>query len=185
MPSDSALGTKRWMPPLWRGLLAQEQAFVRAFFGAEQGQWLISRVRLGQRRIGDTRRALCLNGGWVSLPKAMFIDQRFEQAVRLNHPVVAGVFAHELLHVLQRRQGLPVTRQALVLQCQWLLQRKDPYCYVCTASPKALLRKFWQANVEQQGQMWQDWVQAQVAGQPLTSHDLLALAVRQGRLQRR
>lgn len=173
------------MPPLWRGLLAQEQAFVEAFFGTEQGLWLTSHVRLGQRRFGDTRRALCLNGGWVSLPKAMFTDHRLEQPLRLNHPGVAGVFAHELLHVLQRRQGLPVTRQAFVLQCHWLLQRKDPYCYAYSASPKALLRQFWQANVEQQGQMWQDCVQAQVAGQPLTSHVLLALAVRQGQLQKR
>ena len=173
--------TQRW----WRRLLPQEQAFVQAWFGPEQAQWLIARVHLGRRRIGDTRRALCCNGGWMSFPQAMYVHGDSAQALRLGHPVVAGVFAHELLHELQRCHGLPVTRQALILQCQWLLLRRDPYRYRSGCTARALLRQFWHANVEQQGQMWQDCVQAQLAGQPLPSHALLVQAVQQGRLRRR
>lgn len=175
---------KRWSPHLWRRLLTPEHAFVCAWFGQEQGSWLAARVRLGQRRLGDTRRALCLNGGWMSLPASCFHGQSMRHALRLEQPSVAGLFAHELLHEVQRHQGIAVTRQALWLHCQWLLQGKDPYCYSCLRSPRAVLRQFWLANVEQQGQMWQDCVQAVVAGQALASHALLPLAVREGRLRR-
>ena len=174
-----------WNARWWRPLLPSEQAFVQAWFGAEQGQWLVQRIRLGQRRMGDTRRALCCNGGWMSFPQAMYMAGDNAQPLRLEHPLVAGVFAHELLHELQRRKGLPVTRQALVLQCQWLLLRRDPYRYSNCRNAGALLRQFWRANVEQQGQMWQDCVQAHVAGHPLPSHALLGAAVQQGRLRHR
>lgn len=177
--------TKRWPPRLWRRLLPQERAFVCRWFGQSQGLWLAARVRLGQRRLGDTRRALCLNGGWMSFPKAAFEGQSMRGALLLDHPSVAGLFAHELLHELQRQQGLPVTFQAFWLQYQWLVQGKNPYSYSCPCSSRALLRQFWLANVEQQGQMWQDCVQSAVAGQALTSHAWLPLAVRAGRLRRR
>lgn len=170
---------------LWRRLLPAEQDWVRQFFGEVQGAWLIARVRLGQRRLGDTRRALSMCGAWVSLPQAMYGHAALGQPLRLQHPVVAGVLAHELLHVLQRKQGMAVTRQAFVLQCRYLWWREDPYSYSGYRSAVALLRQFWLANVEQQGQMWQDCVQALVAGQPLASHVLLPLAVQRGRLRRR
>jgi len=169
----------------WRRLLPQEQAFVRALFGDVIWAWLIDHVRLGQRRLGDTRRALSLNGGWVSFPATMFAADGMQQPLRLSNPLVAGVVAHELLHVLQRRQKQPVTRQALLLQCQWLLQNRDPYSYSNCRSAGVQLKQFWRANVKQQGQMWQDCVQAQVAGQPLASHALLPVAVRAGRLRQR
>ena len=176
---------QRWCNCLWRRLLPQEQAFVYAWFGEPLGQWLASRVRLSQRRVGDTQRALCLNGGWMSFPKSAYEGQSVRNALRLQHPRVAGIFAHELLHELQRRQGMPVTRQAFYLQCQWLLQGKNPYCYSCPSSHRELLKQFWHANVEQQGQMWQDCVEAVVAGRPLPSHVWLPVAVRAGRLRRR
>lgn len=169
----------------WRRLLPQEHIFVRTIFGDGMGAWLAGHVRLGQRRLGDTRRALSLNGGWLSFPAAMFEAGGMRQSLRLSDPVVAGIVAHELLHVLQRRQKQPVTRQALLLQCQWLLQGRDPYSYSNCSSAAGQLRQFWRASVEQQGQMWQDCVQAQVAGQPLASHALLAVAVRAGRLRQR
>ena len=167
----------------WRGLLAPEQAFVRQFFGERVGNVLIARVQLGVRRWGDTRRALSVNGGWISLPRACFVQGKADQVLQLQHPQVAGIFAHELLHEVQRIQGLPVTRQAVALQCRALLGGCDPYAYACHASRTATLRQFWQANVEQQGQMWQDWVQAQVAGVALPTHALLPLAVQRGRLR--
>lgn len=183
MPTIS-LQKKRWLPILWRRLLPQERAFVHAWFGEAQGRWLVARVHLGQRRLGDVDRALCLNGGWMSLPKAAFEGQSMCHALRLDQPDVAGLFAHELLHELQRQQGVAVTWQALLLQCQWLVQRKNPYFYRDSQSPREVLKQFWLGNVEQQGQMWQDCVQAVVAGQALASHALLPLAVGRGKLTR-
>jgi hypothetical protein len=121
----------------------------------------------------------------MSFPKAAFEGQSMHHALRLEHPSVAGIFAHELLHELQRRQGEPVTAEAFWLQCQWLVQRKNPYFYSCQRSASGLLRQFWLVNVEQQGQMWEDYVQSAVAGQALASHAWLPVAVRAGRLRRR
>jgi len=174
----------RWLAPWWRRLLPVEQAFVRSYFGAEVGAALIARVRLGVRRLGDTRRALCLNGGWISLPRPCFTHSALCQPLRLSHPVVAGVLAHELLHEWQRMQGMAVTRESTALQCRWLLLRKNPYLYSYQGNSRALLRQFWLANVEQQAQMWQDYVQAHVAGRPLPSHALIPLAVQSARLRR-
>lgn len=170
---------------LWRRLLPAEQVFVRQHFGSEQGDWLVQQVRLGVRRVGDTRRALCLNGGWLSFPRACYDQNALKQPLRLAHPQVAGLFAHELLHQLQRRQGMPVTRQALALHTRHLLGGCDPYLYSACSAPRALLRQFWHAQVEQQAQIWQDHVQALVAGQPDPAFAGVARAVQAGRLQRR
>lgn len=96
-----------------------------------------------------------------------------------------GMFAHELLHVLQRELGMAVTRQALLLQGTYFLAGRNPYLYRTSANARQMLRHFWAGNVEQQAQMWQDHVQAQVAGQSLPGHALLAQAVRHGRLRSR
>lgn len=167
-----------------RSLLPVEQQFIRRIFGAAL-DGMAPRVRLGLRRLGDTRRALCLNGGWMSFPRACYAGGRLEGALRLEHPYVAGLFAHELLHQLQRQHGLPVTRQALALHTRHLLGGHDPYLYSACSAPRALLRQFWQAQVEQQAQIWQDHVQALVAGQPDPAFTLVARAVQAGRLRRR
>lgn len=168
----------------WRRLLPAEQVFVRQHFGEEQGDWLAQQVRLGVRRVGDTRRALCLNGGWMSFPRACYGGESLRQPLRLGQPQVAGLFAHELLHQLQRRQGMPVTRQALALHARHLLGGCDPYLYSACSSPRALLRQFWHVQVEQQAQIWQDHVQALVAGQPHPAYALVVHAVQQGQLRR-
>lgn len=173
------------LPPLWRRLLPQELHFVARHFGPEQADWLARHVRLGVRRLGDRRRALSLNGGWISLPRACYAGQALAGTLCLSQPGVAGLFAHELLHALQRRQGLAVTRPSLWLQCRMLLTQHDPYAYARCDRSSSLLRQFWGAQVEQQAQMWQDHVSALVAGRPLASHRGVALAVRAGRLRRR
>lgn len=174
---------------LWRRLLPAEQAFVLQHFGAQQGDWLAQQVRLGLRRVGDSRRALCLNGGWLSFPRACYGGASLQAPLRLDHPAVAGLFAHELLHQLQRSQGLPVTRQAVALHARQLLPGwlggRDPYAYRAGHSARARLRQFWQAQVEQQAQMWQDHVQALVAGRPDPAWAGVARAVQAGRLRRR
>ena len=169
----------------WRTLLPEEVAFIRQYFGAQTGTKLIARVRLGVRRLGDTRRALCIDGGLVSLPRQCFLQSSGSHPLRLMQPQVAGVFAHELLHELQRMHGIAVTREAVLLQYKWLVKRCDPYFYSCIGNSRALLRQFLSANVEQQAQMWQDFVQSHVAGHPLPSHALLPLAVQSARLRKR
>lgn len=134
--------------------------------------------------MGDTRRAWSVHRGWVSLPQAMFEGADAQQVLRLSHPQVAGVFAHELLHVLQRHQGVPVTRLALGVHCRAWLSSKDAYFYSAPRSPRKLLRLFWSANVEQQGQIWQDCVEAEVAGQARASHAWLTRVVHVGMLRR-
>ena len=169
---------------LWRRLLPAELDFVIQFFGEAQAQWLAQHVRIGVRRIGDTRRALSWNGGWISFPRSCFEVTERGFALRVKYPAVAGLFAHELLHALQRLAGMPVTRQSLWLQCQSLLGRCDPYAYQPCISAIHRLRRFWQAQVEQQAQMWEDAVAAAVLGKPLAQMQWVMLAVRQGRLQR-
>lgn len=167
-----------------RPLLTVEQQFITRFFG-DALVGVTPHVRLGLRRLGDTRRALCLNGGWMSFPRDCFEQGRPGMPLRLSHPQVAGLFAHELLHQLQRDCGLAVTRQALVLQARYLLAGEDPYFYSASCNPYMLVRAFWRAQVEQQAQMWQDHVQAEVAGTPVPALALVAQAVRARRLRPR
>ena len=160
-----------------RPLDAQEQAFVRTHFGASLDA-LLPRLRLYQRRLGDTRRALSMNGGRIFMPRAFFTQSDPRQPLRLSHPQIAGIFAHELLHQWQRLQGMPVTRQAAWLQFKALCTRGDPYAYERCDDPRRMLQRFVQAQVEQQGQMWEDHVRACVAGQGDAAGALIAAHVR-------
>ncbi len=146
-----------------RTLLDSECHFVRRFF-AHSLDALLPRMRLYVRRVGDTRRALSLNGGRISMPRACFEHGDPRQALRLSHPYIAGVFAHELLHQWQRLQGRAVTRQAAWLQVKAVCLRSDPYAYAGCDDQAATLQSFLTAQVEQQGQMWQDYVSGCIAG---------------------
>ena len=168
----------RWF---WsRTLLPSEQAFVRQHFGAALDAQLPV-LRLYLRRLGDTRRALSLNGGRISMPRACFAACDPHQPLRLTHPQIAGWFAHELLHQWQRAQGLAVTRQALWLQLRFVLGGRDPYAYARCGDAQAMRDCFAQAQVEQQGQIWEDHVRACVAGQPVAEFALVASLVRGAR----
>ena len=185
--------SKRWRPSThsllrmlgWRRLDPKEVHFLATHFGAVQAAALAQHLWLGVRRVGDTRRAMSLGLGWVSLPKACFEEADPAQALRVEHPVVAGVFAHEVLHALQRQVGMRVTWPALLLQMRWLCGGHSPYVYFSCEDARAQLRAFWQANVEQQGQMWQDHVQRCVAGSCSLSSRWMVQAVQSGRLRRK
>ena len=110
-----------------RPLLVAEQAFVHRFFGASLDV-LLPRMRLYLRRLGDTRRALSMNGGRLYLPRQFFEESNPARPLRLTHPLVAGIFAHELLHQWQRLQGRKVTREALRLQLHAICLKSDPLC---------------------------------------------------------
>lgn len=149
-----------------RPLLPEEVAFVQRFFGTSLNA-LLPHLRIYLRRIGDTRRALSMNGGRLYLPAGFFEDCNPRRRLHLAHPAVAGIFAHELLHQWQRLQGRKVTREALRLQLHAICLKSDPYAYSGGSDEQAMLEVFLQASVEQQGQIWQDHVSAVIAGRPL------------------
>lgn len=159
-----------------RALLPCERDFVRQHFGAALDAQLPT-LRLYLRRVGDTRRALSFNGGRISMPRLCFGVDDPRRPLRLHQPQIAGLFAHELLHQWQRAQGLPVTRQALWLQLRFALGGGDPYAYARCADPVAMRDCFAAAQVEQQGQIWEDHVRACVAGHPAAEFALVAAQV--------
>jgi hypothetical protein len=163
-----------------RPLHAQEQAFVHTWFG-ESLDALLPRMRLYLRRLGDTRRALSMNGGRIFLPRGFFQQSDPCRPLRLDHPQIAGIFAHELLHQWLRLQGMPVTRQAAWLQFRALCMRGDPYAYARCSDPRRMLERFVQAQVEQQGQIWEDHVRGCVAGRGGEAGALIAAHVRGAR----
>lgn len=120
------------------------------------------RMRLHLRRLGDTRRALSFNGGFLSMPAYCFAASDPRQCLRLDEPLIAGWLAHEAFHHWQRLQGRAVTREALRLQWRFWRHGINPYAYAPSACATALLAQFQQAQVEQQAQMWQDAVMADI-----------------------
>ena len=146
-----------------RRLMPVETGFVQRLFGTALDE-LLPGMRLHVRRLGDTRRALSMNGGRIYMPRACFVNGDPAQSLKLAHPYVAGVFAHELLHQWQRLQGMAVTRQAAWLQVKAVCLRRDPYAYEGCDDAARMLAQFVAAQVEQQGQMWQDYVMGCVAG---------------------
>jgi len=83
------------------------------------------------------------------------------------------------VHQWQRLQGMAVTWEALGLHLRAACLRRDPYHYQPCADPQQMLQCFLDASVEQQGQIWQDHVQALVQGQPLACMERVAAHVRQ------
>lgn len=65
------------------------------------------------RRIGDTSRALSLNGGFMSFPREDFVGGDANKGLNLADPRVAGELGHETLHQLQWLNGINVTAQAI------------------------------------------------------------------------
>ena len=118
-----------------------------------------------------------MNGGRIFMPRAFFVHGDPAQSLRLSHPYVAGVFAHELLHQWQRLQGQKVTRQAAWLQFKAMCTRRDPYAYDGCDDAARMLERFLSAQVEQQGQMWQDYVMGCIAGQADPAFEQVALRV--------
>ncbi|WP_353235931.1 hypothetical protein [Diaphorobacter ruginosibacter] len=147
-----------------RPLTESEHDFVRRFFAHSMDE-LRPRLRIHVRRLGDRRRALSMNGGRISMPRTCFGLGDPGRPLRLSDPWVGGVFAHELLHQWQRLQGRKVTREAAWLQLKAVCLRRDPYAYEPCGDAARMLEQFLHAQVEQQGQMWQDYVAGCLCGQ--------------------
>lgn len=156
-----------------RPLLSEEQAFLRRYFGDALGAPM-GGFRIALRRFGDTKRALSLNGGFMSFPRDYFLDRDPARPLNCRHPAIGSVFAHEVLHQLQRRNGCWVTVNATVLQLLYAMKLYDPYAYRPLADPVAMLALFRRANCERQGQMFQDYVRKAIAGEADDAYRLIA-----------
>ena len=167
-----------------RPLSAAEWALLNHYFGAPADpRW--RRMRIYLRRLGDTRRALSFNGGFLSFPRYCFTAADPRQPLRLEQPLITGWLMHEAFHHWQRLQGRPVTRDAIRLQWRFWRHGDNPYLYKVCASPKALLAQFQSAQVEQQAQMWQNAVMADLAyrqalADGLTREELACVALQWG-----
>ena len=142
-----------------RPLCAAEWALLAQYFGEPADpRWRRMRVHL--RRLGDTRRALSFNGGFLSFPRYCFEGDNPREALRLDQPMIIGWLMHEAFHHWQRLRGRAVTRDALRLQWRFWRHGDNPYHYALCECPNGLLAQFQRAQVEQQAQMWQDAVMA-------------------------
>ena len=159
-----------------RRVTSGERAFLRQYFGEALA---IDRIWIGSS-LGT--RSWSPIGGRISLTRNMFCDRTPRAEVWLEQPAVAGVFAHEALHVWQRQRGRRVTWEGAGLQAAYALGVFDPYAYDARdADPATLLTRFVLGNIEQQGRMFQDYVEADLLGHDTARFQAVAAWVRHDR----
>ncbi len=132
-----------------RPLSKSETAFLDGYFGSSLDTSVID---LGYS-LGS--RSWSPYGNRISLEKKLWKNGQ----VNLSDPYAASIFAHEALHVWQRQNSRWVTTEGAFLQGLYSAGVFDPYDY--TRSIRAddiMLDQFLNGNVEQQGQMFQDYV---------------------------
>ena len=117
-------------------------------------------------------------GPRISLVRHHFQDHRAANEIALGDPRTASVFAHEALHVWQRQGGRRVTWEAIPLQANYILGRRDPYEYVSSEDPAVVLAQFTAGNVEQQGKIFEDYVRCERSGRDTRAFDAVAQFVR-------
>lgn len=152
-----------------------EEQFIKTYFGNCLDP---KKLNIKVRRWGDTRRALSLGGGFTSFPSSDFIDGSGDNDLNLSDPDIAGIVGNEFLRQLQRPMGVNVTGQALALQSKYSLHISDPYSYNWSADPSVMLQEFLNGNVEQQGQMFQDYLTILLRGHDTTPYNQIAKAVK-------
>jgi len=141
----------------FRPLLAPELKFLEDEFG---GSLDLSRLRLtgGGHPLG--RVGWQPGGGMIQLCDAAFEAHDPARPVRIKY---WPVLAHEALHVWQRVHGhyrVGVSVDGLVLGA---LRGRAAYRYAARSSePEELLRVFLAGNIEQQAQLFEDYVRSNV-----------------------
>jgi RHS repeat-associated protein len=158
-----------------RPLTDAETQFIEKFFGSCLDP---KTLNLHVRKFGDTQRALSLWPGFTSLPSSTFVGGSGANSINLGDPYAASVFGHEALHQAQRASGINVTGDALGLQAQYSLHISDPYQYNASTDPVQMLNTFLNGNVEQQGQIFQDYLYAFLNGQDVSAFSLIASYVK-------
>lgn len=141
-----------------RPLTAAERAFVRREFGASLDPDSLRLAGGGQ----PTGRP-----AWQPVGGLIQVDDRYFEADDPGSPLrelAYPMLAHEALHVWQRRHkrcAVNVSFDGL-----WLgaTRGRDAYCYDRSiATADAMLSQFLRANIEQQGQMFEDYVRSNIA----------------------
>lgn len=136
-----------------RSLLSTEFAFLHGLFGDS-----LPYERLRLARSLHPRRCWSPFGARISLTASCFEGNDPLRGVALDRPSVAATFAHEALHVWQRTQGRWVTWEGARLQVPYALFARNPYHYDPSSDPGELLQTFLSGNIEQQGQLFEDYV---------------------------
>lgn len=154
-----------------RALTARERTFLGRYFGASLDLNRVSvSVALGAR-------------SWSPYGSHIRISRRLlgpGREVCLEDPRAASILAHEAVHVWQRQHGRAVSRQGAVLQTLYTLRLHNPYLYDRSVTdPDGLLSLFLSANIEQQGQIFQDYVHAELTGRCSARFAAVAAYVRQ------
>ena len=145
-----AIRRAQWL--IGRPLGDAELDFLQTYFGEGLDP---ERIRIVA---SPTRRSWSPFGRRISLAKRHFEGGRETNAIDLADPLSASIFSHEALHVWQRQHGRAVTWEAIPLQAGYMLGRSDPYRYAASDDPEAMLAVFERGNVEQQAQMFGDFV---------------------------
>ena len=139
----------------YRRLTSNEADFLKQYFGNSLD---VSQIDV------DGPFPLCLGhpcspgDGKIRLPLDFFKNNDPNCEVRLDSAVIASKFAHEAGHVWQRQHGDWVTLPAIWAQ----ITQPNPYEYPTSSDPSVLLETFKKGTVEQQGQIVEDFVYADV-----------------------
>ncbi|MBK9584882.1 MAG: RHS repeat protein [Alphaproteobacteria bacterium] len=141
-----------------RPLTQNEVEFIREYFGS----CLDSKLRgfnVFVLHDGDDG-AISLPFGEIGMPRGSFFLREEENELLLDDPGVAAVFGHEVLHQLQRKNGVLVTAHAGSQQIASLITLGlfDPYHYKEHPDPDVMLEKFKNAGPEVQGAMFQRYI---------------------------
>lgn len=141
-----------------RPLTQNEVDFIREYFGS----CLDSKLRgfnIFVLHDGDDG-AISLPFGEIGMPRGSFFLREEENELRLDDPGVAAVFGHEVLHQLQRKNGVLVTAHAGLQQITSLITLGlfNPYGYSESRDPDVMLAKFKNAGPEVQGAMFQRYI---------------------------
>jgi RHS repeat-associated protein len=108
---------------------------------------------------GTTGRGNTVFPNNINLPWKYFKNNDECEEVDLDNATAFSVLAHEVLHHWQRQHGRSVTLAAAIPQLGYWLRIHDPYNYDRSITDSnLLLSEFISGSVEQQGQMFEDFV---------------------------
>lgn len=100
-------------------------------------------------------------GNVIGLQPKRFTNKDPHMPVNIADPKNYAALVHESFHVWQRQHGEQVSKQAAPLQLRLKLYNFNPYLYnEKISNPKMMLKYFLQCNVEQQAQIFEDYVVA-------------------------
>ena len=103
------------------------------------------------------------------VPKEMFFNSDPRQTLRLEDKDVETALAHEAFHVWQRQHGHLVTSLAAIQQALLSLGILDPYSYDGRGDDVDIYSRFVLGGVEEQAQIFEDYVRADLDGNAATA----------------